>query len=258
ADLKEMGDGWNRMRSSALGLLLSVVALAGLAAGVGGGSLRPQWIAVYGAAIGLSALAAFRLYFSAAHGVLPRRRGFDPNRVRQVPGSMSAPVLFCFVLAAALAGAEFSARWLNFIDGRPHSIEPFAALAWLAAAAVGRPRAHAGARPHPVARRPGRGRGRAAGGLRAWSPQLMRLALFLVAVQPGPTLVSPTPSPTPVNTFAANPFHVSFLLSTLIWLPVLAALIIAALPNPRGRNDRTIYLLTFWTNASLAFLALVA
>ena len=86
----------------------------------------------------------------------------------------------------------------------------------------------------------------------------MRLALFLVAVQPGPTLVSPTPSPTPVNTFAANPFHVSFLLSTLIWLPVLAALIIAALPNPRGRNDRTIYLLAFWTNASLAFLALVA
>jgi len=137
ADLTEMGDGWNRMRSSALGLLLSVVALAGLAAGVGGGSLRPQWIAVYGAAIGLSALAAFRLYFSAAHGVLPRRRGFDPNRVRQVPGSMSAPVLFCFVLAAALAGAEFSARWLNFIDGRPHSIEPFAALAWLGAAAVG-------------------------------------------------------------------------------------------------------------------------
>ncbi len=136
ADLTEMGDGWNRMRSSAVGLLLSVVALGVLAAGVGG-SLRPQWIAVYAAAIGLAALAAFRLYFGAAHSLLPRRRGFDPNRVRQVPGSMSAPIFYCFVLAAALVGAEFWPGWLNFLDGRQHSIEPVTALAWLGAAAIG-------------------------------------------------------------------------------------------------------------------------
>jgi NADH-quinone oxidoreductase subunit M len=69
---------------------------------------------------------------------------------------------------------------------------------------------------------------------------------------------SPTASPTPVSPFGPTIIHFNFLLSTLIWAPIVVGLLLATLPNPRGRFDRTIVQIAFWTNAGLAFLTLVA
>ena len=82
----------------------------------------------------------------------------------------------------------------------------------------------------------------------------MTSALFLLGV----SLPSPSPTAQPLQPFGANVITFSFLLSTLIWVPVIAALVIAALPNFRGRHNRTIYLIAFWTNAALLLLCLVA
>ncbi len=66
------------------------------------------------------------------------------------------------------------------------------------------------------------------------------------------------PSPTPISPFGPSFIHINFLLTTLIWLPVLAALLIAVLPNPRGRFDARLLQIAFWANAVLLFLTLVA
>ncbi len=70
----------------------------------------------------------------------------------------------------------------------------------------------------------------------------------------------PIPSPTaqPLQPFGANVITFSFLLSTLIWVPVISAIVIALWPNVRGRHDRTLYLIAFWTNAALLLLCLIA
>ena len=61
----------------------------------------------------------------------------------------------------------------------------------------------------------------------------------------GITLPSPSPSAGPAI-FATNPFSFSFLLSTIVWTPVLWAALLAFWPNPRGRFDRFFYGSTFW------------
>ncbi len=61
----------------------------------------------------------------------------------------------------------------------------------------------------------------------------------------GISLPSPSPSGAP-GVFATNPFSYSFLLSTIVWVPVLWALVLAFAPNPRGRYDRFFYGSTFW------------
>lgn len=61
-------------------------------------------------------------------------------------------------------------------------------------------------------------------------------------------LPSPSPSGSP-GVFAVNPFTFSFLLSTIIWVPVIWAMVLAFLPNPRGRYDRFFYGSTFWVLA---------
>jgi proton-translocating NADH-quinone oxidoreductase chain M len=68
----------------------------------------------------------------------------------------------------------------------------------------------------------------------------------------------PSPSPSPVSPFGPTIIHFNFLLSTLIWSPIAVAVLIALTPNPRGRYDRTIQQIAFWTSASLLFLTVVA
>jgi proton-translocating NADH-quinone oxidoreductase chain M len=89
----------------------------------------------------------------------------------------------------------------------------------------------------------------------------VNLFLALLAASPVPTSVAtalPSPSPSPVSPFGPTLIHFNFLLSTLIWAPIVVALLIAVMPNPRGRYDRTILQVAFWTNASLLFLTVVA
>ncbi|MGH7877566.1 MAG: complex I subunit 4 family protein [Candidatus Dormibacteraceae bacterium] len=79
------------------------------------------------------------------------------------------------------------------------------------------------------------------------------LTLFLAAT-PTP---SASASPHATN-FGAGVFNFSFLLSLLIWTPVLVAAVMAVLPNPRGRWDRQFRLTAFWTSLALLVLSMVA
>lgn len=68
----------------------------------------------------------------------------------------------------------------------------------------------------------------------------------------------PSPSPSPISPFGPTIIHFNFLLSTLIWAPIIVGVLIALMPNPRGRYDQTIRQIAFWTNAALLFLTLIA
>ena len=65
---------------------------------------------------------------------------------------------------------------------------------------------------------------------------------------------SPTPQPIP----GAGIFQSSYLLSIGIWVPVVVALGIALMPNPRGRYDTIIKQIAFFTNLGLMFVLFVA
>jgi len=67
---------------------------------------------------------------------------------------------------------------------------------------------------------------------------------------------SPTPSPPAAP--GAGVFNSPFLMSLMIWLPVVAALAIAVLPNPRGRFDGLIKQIAFFTNVGLAGVLFIA
>jgi NADH-quinone oxidoreductase subunit M len=59
---------------------------------------------------------------------------------------------------------------------------------------------------------------------------------------------SPSASPTPTN-FGANVVGFSFLLSLLVWGPVVMAAVTAILPEPRQGQSRLFLGVAFWTNA---------
>jgi NADH-quinone oxidoreductase subunit L len=134
----EMGEGWRRMRLSVLALPL---AAAGLVAGVGvvaGGSLKWYWTLAFGLAAGLAALGLLRVYLLVGHAWMPRRRGFDPNRVRPAPEAMSYPPLFLGLLALALSVAFYWPSFLGWADNRAHpAADPTVAAYWLAVPIAG-------------------------------------------------------------------------------------------------------------------------
>jgi len=136
--LSQMGEGLRRMRLSALAIPLAV---AGLVLGLGqvaGGGLRWYWLLAYALAVLLGSTFALRVYFGAAHGPLPRRRGFDPNRVRAASTGMAYAPLVLALLALLLGVGMFSNRWLYFVDHRLHQHPPIAAsVGWIALALAG-------------------------------------------------------------------------------------------------------------------------
>jgi NADH-quinone oxidoreductase subunit M len=68
------------------------------------------------------------------------------------------------------------------------------------------------------------------------------------------TLASPTPAPVP----GAGLFTSPFLLSLLIWVPVVVATAIAFMPNPRGRYDVLMKQIAFFTNLGLLAVLFIA
>jgi len=72
------------------------------------------------------------------------------------------------------------------------------------------------------------------------------------------TFVAATPSPTPTASPGAGIFSSPILLSLLIWVPVLMAIAIATMPNPRGRYDTLMKQIAFFTNLGLVFILFVA
>jgi len=67
-----------------------------------------------------------------------------------------------------------------------------------------------------------------------------------------------TPSPTPVAVPGANLFSSPILMSLMVWVPVLFALVIATLPNPRGRYDVLFKQIAFFTMLGLLFILFIA
>jgi NADH-quinone oxidoreductase subunit M len=67
-----------------------------------------------------------------------------------------------------------------------------------------------------------------------------------------------SPSPLPVTVPGAGIFQSSLLLSIMVWAPVLVAVTIAVLPNPRGRFDMLMKQIAFFTNIGLLFILWVA
>jgi proton-translocating NADH-quinone oxidoreductase chain M len=66
-------------------------------------------------------------------------------------------------------------------------------------------------------------------------------------------------SPTPVPTVpGAGIFSSPLLLSISIWVPVVAALAIATMPNPRGRYDVLMKQIAFFTNFGILFVLFIA
>ena len=67
-----------------------------------------------------------------------------------------------------------------------------------------------------------------------------------------------SPTPAPVTVPGSGIFQSSLLLSLLIWAPVLVAVVIAVLPNPRGRFDTLMKQIAFFTNIGMLFVLWIA
>ncbi len=128
SDIREMGGAWERMRATSVALLVgsasaaAVVLLAGFwsLSAVTGGVLRnifpnqghlggvPRALVLVAivATTFAGAIYPMRMFFTVALGELPKRRGFQPQRVREPGSRMTTPVALLAVLAAAggLAG----------------------------------------------------------------------------------------------------------------------------------------------------------
>jgi NADH-quinone oxidoreductase subunit M len=66
------------------------------------------------------------------------------------------------------------------------------------------------------------------------------------------------PSPTPAAVPGANIFSSPLLLSVIVWVPVIMAVAIATMPNPRGRFDTLMKQIAFFTNVGLVFVLWIA
>ena len=121
-DLAEMGDAWNRMRVSALAVLVStlVIALGAIGALIFGVGSRSNLGLALGEGLLLVSLGGARLFMAVSLGELRRRRAFEPDRVREAPSqSLSWP----FWLAgggALLLVASLIHGWLDLLDGNKH------------------------------------------------------------------------------------------------------------------------------------------
>ena len=126
-DIREMGGIWRRMRTTSWTMLIGVCSAAGvvlfagfwskdaIVAGVlhntfpnGGhvsGAVQALLLVAVVVASLLGAIYPFRMFFIAFLGTPARRRGFQPDRVREQPGSMRVPVV---VLAGLAAGFGFA------------------------------------------------------------------------------------------------------------------------------------------------------
>ena len=120
-DLTEMGEAWRRVRASSLALLLSALVL-GLAAATAlglGFSTRSRISWALGDALFLLAVGSVRLFAGASFGPLRRRRGFDPERMREPAGATGFPFWLIFA-GAVLGAAALVARYLDFLDASKH------------------------------------------------------------------------------------------------------------------------------------------
>ncbi len=72
------------------------------------------------------------------------------------------------------------------------------------------------------------------------------------------SIITASPSPTPVSVPGAGIFSSPLLLSLTIWLPVAVAAALSVMPNPRGRYDVLIKQIAFFTNLGILFILFIA
>jgi proton-translocating NADH-quinone oxidoreductase chain M len=73
------------------------------------------------------------------------------------------------------------------------------------------------------------------------------------------SILTASPSPSPGAAVpGAGIFSTSLLLSLTVWLPVLVAVAIATVPNPRGRYDTLLKQIAFFTNVGIMFVLGIA
>jgi len=160
-DIDEMGGAWARMRTSSVGLLVGsasaagVVLLAGfwsvsaITGGVldnrfpNGGHLSGLTRALVLAAVVATTLAGavypMRMFFTVALGELPKRRGFQPQRVHEPEGRMTVPVVLLAVVAAVFGFAgipKVRASFGNFVSAGGVAPSDSAVVGGLAITAV--------------------------------------------------------------------------------------------------------------------------
>lgn len=135
--LRFWGGGWQVIPATMLGLGASAAAMA--LGATAAAALRPRSAAWIGWAAGLFlvALAMARVYGLAAHGELPRRRAFDPDRVREAP---PAPLVVAFTLgvaAVAIGALGFFTSWVDFLGTPRHPVDVRTDVLWLLPAVAG-------------------------------------------------------------------------------------------------------------------------
>ncbi|HEY0410910.1 MAG TPA: proton-conducting transporter membrane subunit, partial [Candidatus Dormibacteraeota bacterium] len=182
-DIRQLGGAWERMPWTSRAMLAGCASSAGVVLlsgfwsldGVVGGVLRNQLpngasapglvqalllIAVL-AAMGLGALALVRLVAVAALGAPARRRGFQPEKVREAPNGMRVPLQVLAGLGAVVGFAGIPGIRATFgnviFAGATPQHEPFSVVALLLTALLGTGGAAAGwliwARRDPAASR---------------------------------------------------------------------------------------------------------
>ena len=139
-DIREMGDAWRRMRSSAAVLLGVAIALGVSAAGALaiGVDSRARFGMTLGEAVFVVALAAMRVFLATSSGPLRRRRAFEPDRVRDAPRASLGWPYWLVLGSLVLAAASLVPAWLTFLDNGKHATATAAAYAlWVAIAVAG-------------------------------------------------------------------------------------------------------------------------
>jgi hypothetical protein len=138
-DLLEMGEAWRRLRPSAAAILVGalVMGLAATGALAYGVSTRSRLGLALGEAVLLLSAGALRVFFAMSFGQLRRRRGFDPERMREPEAALGFPY-WLLVAGVALLAASLLTPYLNYLDGNKHPAAPLAAIGiWTAVALVG-------------------------------------------------------------------------------------------------------------------------
>jgi hypothetical protein len=135
--LADIGHGWARMPITTValglgGLAISLAAVAAAAlvggdllggAGLGGlhfSSLSRRQL-VFAAGLFAASLVLWRAFVVIGFGPLPRRRAFEPARVREVAWQMAGGALLCGLMGTAAVAVTWFTPWLDFLEAGRHA-----------------------------------------------------------------------------------------------------------------------------------------
>ncbi|MBJ7604401.1 MAG: hypothetical protein JF888_14630 [Candidatus Dormibacteraeota bacterium] len=138
-ELQHLGAGWQRLPGSTAGMIVALLTLS--LAAFAAPALQPSTAlaarVVFGLALLLAGLGVGRVYSMVAHGAIPRRRGFEPSRVREMRPLAMAAGLLPAGLALVAQGLLLWKPWLGFLGAGTAQPDPARLLIWLLPGLVG-------------------------------------------------------------------------------------------------------------------------